>query len=96
MEEYYQKVTLLDKNIPNVQLEYAQSLLYMYGKKQLRRALIHMRNATEVQPAFAMEALDVLQAKKLLAELMAIDNKNGYGLRAYVKRNTDMEKKYYF
>ena len=96
VEEYYQKVTVLDKKIPNVQLEYAQSLLYMYGKKQLKRAMTHMRNASEVQPAFAMEALDVLQAKKLLAELTAINNKNGYGLRAYVKRNTDMEKKYYF
>ncbi len=96
VEEYYQKVTALDKKIPNVQLEYAQSLLYMYGKKQLKRALIHMRKASEVQPAFAMETLDVLQAKKLLLELTKIDNKNGYGLRAYVKRNTDMEKKYYF
>jgi len=96
VEEYYQKVTLLDKKIPNVQLEYAQSLLYMHGKKQLKQALIHMRHASEVQPAFAMEALDVLHAKKLLVELMEIDKKNGYGLRAYVKRNTDMEKKYYF
>ncbi len=96
VEEYYQKVTDLNKNIPNVQLEYAQSLLYMYGKKQLKRALKHMKVASEVQPVYAMEALDVLQAKKLLAELQEIDKKKGYGLRAYVKRNTDMKKKYYF
>ncbi len=96
VEEYYQKVTDLNKKIPNVQLEYAQSLLYMYGKKQLKRALKHMQIASEVQPVFAMEALDVLQAKTLLAELKEIDKKKGYGLRAYVKRNTDMKKKYYF
>ncbi len=96
VEEFYEKVTVLDKKIPNVQLEYAQSLLYIYGKKQLTRALKHMRIASDVKPAYAMEALDVIHAKKLLEELMAIDNRNGYGLRAYVKRNTDMEKKYYF
>ncbi len=96
VEEFYKKVTVLNKIIPNVQLEYAQSLLYIYGKKQLKRALKHMRIASEVKPAYAMEALDVIHAKKLLEELIEIDNRDGYGLRAYVKRNTDMEKKYYF
>ncbi len=96
VEEYYDKALKQGKVIPNVQLEYAQSLLYMYGKKELQRALKHMRIASQVTPKYAMEALDVFHAKKLLKELNVIDQHKGYGLRDYVKRNTDIKNKYYF
>ena len=96
VEEYYDKAIKQNKVIPNVQLEYAQSLLYMYGKKELPRALKHMRIASQVTPKYAMEAMDVFHAKKLLKELNVIEQNKGYGLRDYVKRNTDIKNKYYF
>ena len=94
--EFYGRALAENKVIPNVHLEYAQSLLYMHGKKKLSEAIEHMSLASSVVPRYVMEALDVNHAKRLLGELLEIQSKNGYGLRDYVKRNTDKEKKYYF
>ncbi len=96
VEEYDHKAIVQNKKNPNVHLEYSQSLLYMNGKKELKRAIHHMRVASQIAPMYAMEALDVLQAKKLLKELNTISINKGYGLRDYVKRNTDINKKYIF
>ena len=94
--EFYGRALAQGKRIPNVHLEYAQSLLYMHGKKKLDLAIEHMSLASSVKPMYAMEGLDVSHAKRLLVELLEIQSKNGYGLRKYVKRNTGHEKKYYF
>jgi len=96
VKDFYDRALAENKVIPNVHLEYAQSLLYMHGKKKLGQAIEHMTLASSVVPKYAMEALDVNHAKRLLGELLDIQSKNGYGLRDYVKRNTDKEKKYYF
>lgn len=96
VSDFYSRALAENKLIPNVHLEYAQSLLYMHGKKKLEEAIKHMTLASSVVPQYTMEALDVNHAKRLLAELLEIQSKNGYGLRDYVKRNTDKEKKYYF
>ena len=96
VEDFYGRALAENKVIPNVHLEYAQSLLYMNGKKKLDQAIEHMTLASSVVPQYVMEALDVNHAKRLLGDLLEIQAKNGYGLRDYVKRNTDKEKKYYF
>lgn len=96
VEDFYGRALAENKVIPNVHLEYAQSLLYMHGKKKLDQAIEHMTLASSVVPQYVMEALDVNHAKRLLGDLLEIQAKNGYGLRDYVKRNTDKEKKYYF
>ena len=96
VKEFYDKALKQNKVIPNVHLEYAQSLLYIQGKAALPEALKHMEIASEVRPKYAMEELDVRHAKKLLNELIDINSKGGYGLKDYVRRNTDKEKKYYF
>lgn len=96
VKEFYDKALAKNKLIPNVHLEYAQSLLYIEGKDALPEALKHMEIASNITPRYAMEELDVRHAKKLLNELIDIHSKGGYGLKDYVRRNTDKEKKYYF
>lgn len=96
VERYYQQAIIQRKKLPTVHIEYAQSLLYMYGKKRLDDAIQHMRTASEVQPQYALESMNIFKAKKLLNELMVIKEHNGYGLRKYVKRNNASEKNYYF
>jgi len=96
IEMHYNKAINQHKGLPTVHIEYAQSLLYMYGKKKLDEAIQHMRLASETQPRYALEAMNTFKAKKLLAELTLIKEKNGYGLRKYVKRNSASEKNYYF
>ncbi len=96
IERYYRKAIDQHKGLPTVHIEYAQSLLYMYGKKKLNEAIQHMRLASETQPQYALEAMNTFKAKKLLSELIAIKGNNGYGLRKYVKRNNASEKNYYF
>ena len=96
VKAFYSKALAKNKRIPNVHLEYAQSLLYINGKEALPEALKHMEIASSVKPRYAMEELDVRHAQKLLNELIDIHSKGGYGLKDYVRRNTDKEKKYYF
>jgi len=96
VKEFYAKALAKNKRIPNVHLEYAQSLLYVDGKQALPEALKHMEIASNVIPKYAMEELDVRHAKKLLNDLIDIHSKGGYGLKDYVRRNTDKQKKYYF
>ena len=96
VERYYQQAITQRKKLPTVHIEYAQSLLYMYGKKRLEDAIRHMAIASEVEPQYALESMNIFKAKKLLSELNVIRDKNGYGLRKYVKRNNASEKNYYF
>jgi hypothetical protein len=96
IERYYLKAINQNKQLPTVHIEYAQALLYMYGKKKLDEAIQHMRTASEVPPLYALESMNTFKAKKLLSELMVIKENNGYGLRRYVKRNNASEKNYYF
>ena len=96
IEKYYLKALKQKKGLPTVHIEYAQSLLYMYGKKKLDKAIKHMRIASEVKPGYALEAMNTFKAQKRLEELVLIKKNKGYGLRRYVKRNRAAEKNYYF
>ncbi|MEH6346737.1 MAG: hypothetical protein V7785_16710 [Bermanella sp.] len=96
IEKYYFKALTQDKNLPTVHIEYAQALLYMYGKKKLDQAIQHMKIASEAEPGYALEAMNTFKAQKRLEELLLIKKNKGYGLRRYVKRNRAAEKNYYF
>lgn len=95
VENYYTAALSQNRLIANVHLEAAQSLLYIHKRKALDRALEQMRIAASIEPLTAMEALDSFHAKKLLSELEAIKEKNGVGLRDYIKRGTESGKTYY-
>lgn len=95
VENYYSAALAQNRRIANVHLEAALSLLYIHKRKALDRALKQMRIAAEIKPLSAMEALDGFHARQQLKELQSIKDKNGIGLRDYIKRGTEAGKTYY-
>lgn len=56
-------------NIPILNYEYANALIYQSKKRHLNEALSYYERATKIKPTWSMDALDVMYAHKRLAEI---------------------------
>jgi tetratricopeptide (TPR) repeat protein len=65
----FEEALALQINSPVPAIEMANGLLLMYGDLELERAEVLLTSAVGVEPADAMQYLDIKKAEKLLAEL---------------------------
>ncbi|MFP6849144.1 MAG: hypothetical protein VCA57_10600 [Pseudomonas sp.] len=68
MEKYFSSSFKAQDNLPIGHYEYANALTYVYGDDEQAKALQHLKLAVAIKPINAMEALEVAQAKKMLAQ----------------------------
>lgn len=68
-EELYDKALALAPSSPVPHIEKAAGLLLMYGESCRDDALQLLQQAVSLEPADAMQALDIARARQLLAEL---------------------------
>lgn len=69
--ELFRRALALQDDMAILRYEYANTLLYVDEPKARQRAIEQLEKALEVKPAFAMEALDRLYARKRLKEVRA-------------------------
>ena len=70
IEQFERAIELVD-DMAVLRYEFANSLLYMESSAQTERAIQQLEAAVEFEPAFSMEALDILYAGKRLEEVRA-------------------------
>ena len=80
--EIFGRAVELAGDMAIVRYEYANSLLYMEQTRETEEAIRQLEIGAATQPSFSMEALDVLYAKKRLAEVRALQQ-SGMGFRAF-------------
>lgn len=68
-EELYDKALALAPSSPVPHIEKAAGLLLMYGESSRDDAMQLLQKAVALEPADAMQALDIARAQQLLAEL---------------------------
>ncbi|MCJ8170105.1 hypothetical protein [Atopomonas sediminilitoris] len=68
MEKYFARSMSVVEDIPISHVEYANALVYVYDDDEAAKALAHLRRAAALKPTYAMEALEVELAKKLLQQ----------------------------
>ena len=66
--------------------EFANSLLYMDSDTHAEEALEHLEIAVNLEPAFAMEELDILHAEKRLEEVRHWKESNGGNYRSFDRK----------
>ena len=81
VEQFERAIELVD-DMAVLRYEFANSLLYMESSAQTDRAIQHLEAAVEFEPAFSMEALDILYAGKRLEEVRAWQG-TGMSYRAF-------------
>ncbi|MDX1804840.1 MAG: hypothetical protein R3292_12225 [Alcanivorax sp.] len=69
VEDSFAKALKLAPDIPIVNYEYANALIYMNRKRDLNQAISYMEKAMKVRPEFSMDALDVMYSYKRLQEV---------------------------
>lgn len=70
VEQFDRAIHLVD-DMAVLRYEFANSLLYMESRAQTERAIEELEKAATFEPAFSMEALDILYAAKRLEEVRA-------------------------
>lgn len=80
--EIFGRAVELAGDMAIVRYEYANSLLYMEQTRETEEAIRQLEIGAATEPSFSMEALDVLYAKKRLAEVRALQQ-SGMGFRAF-------------
>lgn len=80
--EIFGRAVELAGDMAIVRYEYANSLLYMEQTRETEEAIRQLEIGAATKPSFSMEALDVLYAKKRLAEVKALQQ-SGMGFRAF-------------
>lgn len=80
--EIFGRAVELAGDMAIVRYEYANSLLYMEQTRETEEAIRQLEIGAATKPSFSMEALDVLYAKKRLAEVQALQQ-SGLGFRAF-------------
>ncbi len=75
MELYFQRSFQQSDDLPIGHYEYANALNYVYGDDEEQKALEHLQRAVSLQPANAMEALEIAHAKKLLGAQSQASNR---------------------
>jgi len=68
-EEHYERALALAPASPVPYIEKAAGLLLMYGESSREEAMQLLQKAVTLEPADAMQALDIEKARKTLAEL---------------------------
>lgn len=69
VEEAFGKALELASDIPIVNYEYANALIYMNRKRDLNEAISYLEKAMRIKPEFSMDALDVMYSYKRLQEV---------------------------
>jgi tetratricopeptide (TPR) repeat protein len=69
--ELFNRALAVEGDMAILRYEYGNTLLYVDEPDAMERAIKQFETAIEIQPDFAMEALDRLYAKKRLAEVRA-------------------------
>ena len=69
MEESFSDALELAPDIPIVNYEYANALIYMNRKRDLNEAISYLEKAMKIRPEFSMDALDVMYSYKRLQEV---------------------------
>ncbi len=72
-------------NIPILNYEYANALIYQSKKRHLNEALSYLERATKIRATWSMDALDVMYAHKRLAEIKLFE-KNFRSFRAFERQ----------
>jgi hypothetical protein len=67
MEQFFQRSFAQANDMSITHYEYANALSYVYGDDEYDKALAQLQLAVSIKPINAIEALEVAQAKKLLA-----------------------------
>ncbi len=80
--EIFGRAVELAGDMAIVRYEYANSLLYMEQTRETEEAIRQLEVGAAMESSFSMEALDVLYAKKRLAEVKALQQ-SGMGFRAF-------------
>lgn len=66
--KHFQEALKLTPQAPIAHIEYGNALLMMYGKKRTGDAMKAYEDAVEIDPADAMEALDIAEAREELED----------------------------
>ncbi|KZY31993.1 hypothetical protein A3754_13685 [Alcanivorax sp. HI0083] len=69
VEESFADALKLAPDIPIVNYEYANALIYMNRKRDLNEAISYLEKAMKIRPEFSMDALDVMYSYKRLQEV---------------------------
>ena len=69
VEESFSDALRLAPDIPIVNYEYANALIYMNRKRDLNEAISYLEKAMKIRPEFSMDALDVMYSYKRLQEV---------------------------
>lgn len=69
VEESFADALQLAPDIPIVNYEYANALIYMNRKRDLNEAISYLEKAMKIRPEFSMDALDVMYSYKRLQEV---------------------------
>ena len=69
VEESFSDALQLAPDIPIVNYEYANALIYMNRKRDLNEAISYLEKAMKIRPEFSMDALDVMYSYKRLQEV---------------------------
>lgn len=72
-------------NIPILNYEYANALIYQSKKRHMNEALSYYEHATTIKPTWSMDALDVMYAHKRLAEIKLFE-KNFRSFRTFERQ----------
>ncbi|MNJ79548.1 hypothetical protein D3C77_776080 [compost metagenome] len=68
MEQYFKRSFQQSDDLPIGHYEYANALHYVYGDDEEPKALEHLQRAVSLEPANAMEALEIAHARTLLSK----------------------------
>jgi tetratricopeptide (TPR) repeat protein len=69
VEESFAEAMEMAGDIPIVNYEYANALIYMNRKRDLNEAISYLEKAMKIRPEFSMDALDVMYSYKRLQEV---------------------------
>ena len=69
VEDSFAEALEMAGDIPIVNYEYANALIYMNRKRDLNEAISYLEKAMKIRPEFSMDALDVMYSYKRLQEV---------------------------
>ncbi|MED5387283.1 MAG: hypothetical protein VX793_00400 [Pseudomonadota bacterium] len=69
VEDSFAEALEMAGDIPIVNYEYANALIYMNRKRDLNEAISYLEKAMRIRPEFSMDALDVMYSYKRLQEV---------------------------
>lgn len=92
VEESFADALRLAPDIPIVNYEYANALIYMNRKRDINEAMRYLEIAMKIKPEFSMDALDVMYSYQRLQEVRLYAN-NFRSFRKFEKLRRKFSKK---